>query len=144
MCCVSSSQICILWNVDRLPTFKLGRGLRQGDSISPYLFVLVMERLSIRIHQLVDSGAWNPIQVAHGGPPISHLFFADVVMLFCKAKITQVELVADVLRSFCESSGLKINIAKSKAITSKGVRPEVRDQIQSIAPISFVRDLGST
>lgn len=46
------------------------------------------------------------------------------------------------VQSFCCHSGLKINIAKSKAIASKGVRQEVREEIRSIAPIPFVRDLG--
>lgn len=50
--------------------------------------------------------------------------------------------MADTLQEFCASSGLKVNIAKSKAITSKGVRPAVSEEIRAIAPISFVRDLG--
>lgn len=50
--------------------------------------------------------------------------------------------MADTLRNLCASSGLKINLTKSKAIHSCGVRPEIRSQIAAIAPIPFVRDLG--
>ncbi|XP_057451810.1 uncharacterized protein LOC130743585 [Lotus japonicus] len=88
MRCVSASTLSILWNGSRLPSFHPGRGLRQGDPMSPYHFVLCMERLSVRIDHLV-------------------------------------------------------NINKSKAITSLGVRPEVCEEIRAIAPIPFVRDLGT-
>ncbi|XP_057452893.1 uncharacterized protein LOC130744751 [Lotus japonicus] len=142
MCCVTSSRLSILWNGARLPAFSPGRGLRQGDPLSPYLFVMCMERLSVQIHQLVNSGDWKPIRVSPRGPPISHLLFADDVLLFCEATTAQVQLVADTLQTFCDCSGLKINVSKSKAISSKGVRPEVRSEIRSIAPIPFVRDLG--
>ncbi|XP_057449118.1 uncharacterized protein LOC130740498 [Lotus japonicus] len=142
MSCVSSSHISIMWNGSRLPKFKPDRGLRQGDPLSPYLFVLCMERLSVLIHNLVDNGEWKPVRISQGGPPISHLFFADDVLLFCQATSDQVNLLAATMKSFCDSSGLKINLQKSKAITSKGVSAEVKAEISSIAPIPFVKDLG--
>lgn len=142
MTCVTSSQISILWNGSRLPKFRPGRGLQQGDPLSPYLFVLCMERLSVSIQNLVDSGTWKPIRISRGGPPISHLFFADEVLLFCQASVNQVNLLASTMKRFCDSSGLKINMQKSKAITSKGVSSIVKEEISNIAPIPFVRDLG--
>lgn len=75
MCCVTSSNLTLLWNGTKLPSICLGRGLCQGDPLSPYLFVLCMERLSVRIQTLVDEGSWHPIMVSPDGPPISHLFF---------------------------------------------------------------------
>ncbi|XP_057443884.1 uncharacterized protein LOC130736046 [Lotus japonicus] len=123
MRCVTGSKLSILWNGSRLPSFKPGRGLRQGDPLSPYLFVLCMERLSLSIQRSVEVGDWKPIRIATG----------------CKA---QVNVVASLLMDFCAYSGLKINMVKSKAIASKGVRADVRGEIRSIAPIPFVRDLG--
>lgn len=89
--------------------------------VSHPIFVLCMERLSVKVHQLVDFGAWKPIRIAPQGPSISHLFFADDVLIFCKATMTQVHLIVDTLRFFCESLSLKINMKTSKAIFSKGV-----------------------
>ena len=77
MHCVTASSLSILWNGDRLNSFTPSRGLRQGDPISPYLFVLCMERLSCSINQQVDKGVWKPVAVSRGGPRISHLMFAD-------------------------------------------------------------------
>lgn len=53
--CISSPNLSINWNGNKTPSFKNSRGLRQGDPISPYLFVLALERLGHRINDLVDS-----------------------------------------------------------------------------------------
>ena len=66
MRCVTASSLSILWNGDRLNSFTPSRGLRQGDPISPYLFVLCMERLSCSINQQVDKGVWKPVAVSRG------------------------------------------------------------------------------
>lgn len=108
--------------------------------MSPYLFVMCMERLSVIIQSLVDKGEWKPIRISKNGPPISHLFFADDVLLFCEASVSQVQLLASTMQRFCDSSGLKINLNKSKAIVSKGVSAMVKDSIAGIAPIPFVND----
>lgn len=56
MFCVASSSLSIVWNGVRLENFSPNRGLQQGDPMSPYLFVLCMERLSAMISQKVESG----------------------------------------------------------------------------------------
>ncbi|XP_057420539.1 uncharacterized protein LOC130714634 [Lotus japonicus] len=142
MCCVSSAKLALLWNGTRLPWFSPVRGLRQGDPMSPYLFVMCMEKLSVRIQNTVDASLWQPITLSRGGPPLSHIFFADDVMLFCKATTTQVELVADILDSFGAASGLVVSAAKSKALCSKGVPAATRNSIANVCPIRVVRNLG--
>lgn len=82
----TSSCFLILWNGSRLEPFTPSRRLRQGDHLSPYLFVLCIEKLSIMIQKRVQVGEWHTIYIAKGGLGISHLLFADDVMLFCKSK----------------------------------------------------------
>lgn len=59
MNCVMYTSMSILWNGSPLPDFKPTRGLRQGDPLSPYLFVLCMEKLSHMIHMAVEERKWK-------------------------------------------------------------------------------------
>lgn len=121
MQCVTTSTLSVLWNGKRLPSFSPTRGLRQGDPLSPYLFVLCMEKLSLAIQAEVENGNWLPFKFPKNGPPISHLLFADDVLLFTKARSSQARLVSNILDNFGKVSGLKVNVNKSRSFFSSGV-----------------------
>lgn len=61
------------------------RGIREGDLLSPYLFLLCTEGLSALIKKAVEDGKMGGIAVSREGPKLSHLFFADDSLIFCKA-----------------------------------------------------------
>ncbi|XP_017604120.1 uncharacterized protein LOC108450865 [Gossypium arboreum] len=86
MSTISMSTMQILWNGVPTQKFKPVRGIRQGCSFSPYLFVLCMDWLSHLIHTEMEVGNWDPIRLSRAGPEISHLFFADDLVIFCKAQ----------------------------------------------------------
>ena len=100
-------------NGARLPAFSPSIGLRQGDPLSPYLFVLCMEKLGILINEKVMDGEWMLVKISRHGLAISHLFFAVDCLLFVKAKASQVRLMISVLDEFSLASGLKVNLQKS-------------------------------
>lgn len=143
MCCVRSSSVSILWNGERLPSCKTDRGLRQGDPLSPYLFVLCMEKLSIWIQRAVEEKNWIPISISRGGPTLSHILFADDVLLFCKAKDSQLRYIAQIMDSFGRSFGLIVNVQKSKVVCSKGVYRGERRCLAAVNLIPIVSNLGS-
>ena len=140
MHCVSSSTFSILWNGNKMPPFKPSHGLRQGDPLSPYLFILCMEKLSIAINNAVLQGNWDPIHITNGGPKISHLLFADDVLLFTKAKNSQFHFINALFDRFTRAAGLKINIFKSRAFYSTGT-PQAK--IYNLTTISGIRSTTS-
>lgn len=77
MSCLTTSKLLILCNGNKSEGFVPKRGLRQGDHLSPYLFVLCMEVLGHKIQGAVEKGKWQPCRASQRGPNISHLFFAD-------------------------------------------------------------------
>ena len=75
-------------------------GYQTGDPLSPYIFVLCMERLAHLISTKVQNMGWKPLQIAKNAPKISHLFFADDLVLFAKASLDQVVVIIGVLDTF--------------------------------------------
>lgn len=67
MACVESARLSLIWEGEKSSYFEPGRGIRQGDSISPYLFVLCIERLSHIICKEVWDGRWKGIKLSKNG-----------------------------------------------------------------------------
>ncbi|QHN83883.1 putative mitochondrial protein [Arachis hypogaea] len=79
------SQLHCVVEWQRSQSFNPSRGIRQGDLLSPYLFVICMDQLTHLIMEGVDNGSWNPMRAGRNGPQISHLMFADDLILFVEA-----------------------------------------------------------
>ncbi|KAG8503470.1 hypothetical protein CXB51_001436 [Gossypium anomalum] len=94
----------VLWNGTLTDAFQLSRGTRQGDSLSPYLFVLCMERLEHLIEEATVNGSWKPLFLSRRRSALSHFFFANDLMLFCEASSDQA-IVEDCCRPL-DSGGL--------------------------------------
>lgn len=86
--CVSEPSMRLLWNSELTYLFTPARGLRQGENLSPYLFVLCLERLCHQIDIVVGQGVWKPISLSPGDPKLSHIFFADDLILFAEASVS--------------------------------------------------------
>uniref|UniRef100_A0A2N9FQ21 Reverse transcriptase domain-containing protein n=1 Tax=Fagus sylvatica TaxID=28930 RepID=A0A2N9FQ21_FAGSY len=114
MSCISSASLSILVNGERLEKFYPTRGIRQGDPLSPYIFILCMEYLACLIHEETIQGNWTGVKTSRNGPSFTHLFFADDLILFAKATKKNCIAINRVLEMFCSASGQKVNLAKSK------------------------------
>ena len=73
------------------------RGLRQGDPLSPYLFLLCAKGLHSLIQQAENSGALNGVSLRSSGPKVSHLFFAEDSLPLAKANLTDCSTIMDIL-----------------------------------------------
>lgn len=110
---VSSSKLLVYSNGETLEPFSTARGLRQGDPLSPYLFVLCKEILSHRICKLVEQKEWRPIKIGGAVLMISHIFFADDLLLFGEASFSQTRVMEYILTNFCGFSDQRVNKDKS-------------------------------
>ena len=142
MNCVSGPSMNLLWNGERTGSFQPRRGLRQGDPLSPYLFVLCMERLCHMIDLSTASKKWKPISISRGGPKLSHICFADDLILFAEASVSQIRIIRGILETFCQASGQKISLEKSKIFFSKNVSRELGKLISNESGIQATQDLG--
>jgi len=142
MACVSSCTLNILWNGTPTKTFRPTRGIRQGDPLSPYLFVACMERLSQLIETQCLQGNWQAIPLVRNGTRISHLMFADDVVLLGEATRTQAHTIKNCLTEFCNASGQKISLAKSKVFFSPNTNEATAVEICNILGIQETDDFG--
>lgn len=114
MTCISTASLSLCWNGKKLPGFTPSRGLRQGDPLSPYLFVLCMEVLGQKITKAVESQQWRPVNLSRQGPKVSHVFVADDLLLFGEASFSQARFMEYILADFCWFSGQRVNQGKSR------------------------------
>jgi hypothetical protein len=82
--------------------FTPSRGLRQGDPLSPYLFLLCAEGLSSLLLYEEEDGGIDGIRVCINAPSVSHLLFADDSLILMKAHMTNATSLQQVLESYCE------------------------------------------
>ncbi|KAJ9681941.1 hypothetical protein PVL29_018030 [Vitis rotundifolia] len=117
--CISTAKFSILVNGVPAGFFSSSKGLRQGDPLSPYLFVLGMEVLSVLIGRAVEGGFISGCNIRRGrvrAVHSSHLLFADDTIVFCRAKKEHLTHLSWIFFWFGAASGLKINLAKNEII----------------------------
>lgn len=110
---IKQSSCRLLWNGECMVKIGPTRGLRQGDPLSPYHFVLYMERFNQWIATRVAEGTWRPLRASRGSVLISHLLYTDDIILFAEATLDQVLCIKEGLSLFCKASGQSVNMNKS-------------------------------
>uniref|UniRef100_A0A2N9HB65 Reverse transcriptase domain-containing protein n=1 Tax=Fagus sylvatica TaxID=28930 RepID=A0A2N9HB65_FAGSY len=117
--CISSVRFSVLINGTPCGFFLSSRGLKQGDSLSPLLFVLIMEALSRLMDRAVARGYLEGFAMDNSNVStlrVSHMFFADDTLVFCGATRDQLYHLKGVLLCFEAVLGLRINLGKSKIV----------------------------
>ncbi|XP_010524744.1 PREDICTED: uncharacterized protein LOC104802714 [Tarenaya hassleriana] len=127
--CITTPKFSISINGNLEGYFKGRRGLRQGDPISPYLFILSMEVLSRMLNKSAQANEFA-LHSKCRSPLVTHLAFADDVMIFSQGSESSISKVMLILDAFGTYSGLRINKAKSELFLS-GVEHLEADRICS-------------
>lgn len=143
MCSLKSVSYSILFNGEPTRYIVPTRGIRQGDPLSPYLFILCAEGLSSLITHSVHHGSLKGLVMCPGAPVLHHLLFADDSFLFGEATESECLKFRQILNTYERASGQKINLQKSSVVFSKNVQDATKSNLAGILGVQCVEDHGS-
>lgn len=129
----------LLLNGSPFGHFIPSRGLRQGDSLSPYLFILCSEVISRLMFRAERWGTLHGIPVTRSAEPISHLMFADDIILFCRANGREAQEIESIMGQYCAWSRQAINRQKSSIAFSSNTHVEVKASMLRILQLQEMR-----
>lgn len=137
MVCIKSVSFSVLINGYPSSTFKPNRGIRQGDPLSPYLFIICVEVLSGLITKYHNQGKIQGISIARNAPAISHLFFANDNMIFCRENKSEAKHLNEIFDEYQRVLGQKINLNKSEMVFIPNIIQSVKKEFQDFMPIQI-------
>ncbi|KAL9667532.1 hypothetical protein QQ045_001893 [Rhodiola kirilowii] len=138
MLCVVTVSYRVKINDHIIEIIPPRRGLRQGDPISPYLFLICAEWLNYAMKEYMELGLLDGFRICKGAPVVTHLMFADDCMLFLKAKSESIRWIRDMLKRYEAISGQKINYTKSEAVGSKNMPQEMCRTLEETLQVKIV------
>jgi ribonuclease HI len=135
MSCVTTVRYSVKFNGTLLEAFSPTRGLRQGDPLSPFLFLFVADGLSALLSREVQNNGISPVKVCRRAPGISHLLFADDTLLFFRASEDEALRVKHVIEEYANGTGQLINPNKCSIIFSAACPQDTQEEVRSILQI---------
>ena len=139
MTCITSVSYSVLLNGEPIGNIKPSRGLHKGNPLSPYLFLICAMGLQGLLHKAKSKGHLRGVSICRNGPRVSHLFFADDSVLFCRATEAECQVILDVLSIYERGSSQKINRDKTCIFFSSNTEPELQTNIQHVLAIPAIR-----
>ena len=119
--CISSASMSVLLNGSPLRSFNMEKGLRQGDPLSPYLFILVSEALIYFLKKAHEMNMIEAVSIGRAKVSLKHLQFADDFLFFAPRNPLCILTYFRILDIFALMSGLTINYNKSSLISWRAV-----------------------
>ena len=115
--CIGSATASVLVNGSPTDEFSLGRGLRQGDPLSPFLFLLAAEGFNVLMESLAVNNLFSGYKVGNNDMTVvSHLQFADDTLILGEKSWANIRVMCAILLLFESLSGLKVNFSKSHLV----------------------------
>ena len=142
MSCIETVSYSFLINGTPQGAIRPSRGIRQGDPLSPYIFILCTEVLSSLCDKGLENGSLSGVRVSRASPAINHLLFADDTMFFCKSNQASVNSLRIILQRYEGLSGQRINVAKSAITFSAKTPMDVKARVKRALSIEAEGGIG--
>ncbi|XP_071700683.1 uncharacterized protein [Rutidosis leptorrhynchoides] len=113
MGCLQSARTSVLVNGSSTREFSMKKGLHQGDPLSAFLFIIVMEGLHLAFHKAMENIYLRGIKVRESNLRMSHFLYADDVIIMSEWSGQELDYIINILEVFHLVSGLKVNVSKS-------------------------------
>lgn len=110
---ISSSRASIPINGSATRELSLSKGVRQGDPLSPFLFIIAMEGLNVAMRTASQKSLFHGVKIPNDGPSVSHLFYAGDMRFVGDWTSSKFANFAYIVKCFHAASGLKVNFRKS-------------------------------
>ncbi|GJN40477.1 hypothetical protein PR202_gb29692 [Eleusine coracana subsp. coracana] len=133
--CIAAPTFSVLINRQAQGSFTSQRGIRQGCPPLSYLFVLVMNELSIQLQLALHDNSLTGVSLGPNCPPIHSFMYADDLIICGKADMQEINTTKNIINSFCQASGQIPNWAKSSILFSRNMDDSLKAQIKTIFPI---------
>ena len=140
MNCISTTSYSILVNGEPKGDIRPSRGIRQGDPLSPYLFLISSKGLNHQIQKAAADDLIRGFSLCRSGPKITHIFFANDTLLFCQAEMGDLQVIQDILQLYEKASGQKINRNKTTVFFSKATNEGRKEGIKDFLGVSEERE----
>lgn len=141
--CVSTVTYKVLQGNKEVGPIVPSRGLRQGDPLSSYLFIICAEGLSSLLRKQDRAGLMHGGWVAKGAPIVTHLFIVDDCFLFFHANDQEARIIKQSLAIYEAASGQVVNYNKSSISYSANVRVVSAQQVCNILKVAATSNHGS-
>lgn len=143
MTCIQTVSYSVIINGNPVGHINPSRGIRQGDPISPYLFLICAETLSALLFKAERNCVITGVPTSFRGPRLSHLFFADDSVLFCKSNAVEWRRIIRILGIYEKGSGQKLNLAKTSIFFSRNTSQARRQEILDFSGLSEAHRIDS-
>eukprot|EP00253_Pinus_taeda_P021717 PITA_21717 len=120
---ISTPNFSILLNGVPTTTFNATRGLRQGDPLSPFLFIIAAEGLGKYFKKELRERKIQGLRLWGNQTTVTHQQFVDDIMIYCKETLKEVKRIKKILEIFMEGSGMEVNNEKSRTFFFNTVEP---------------------
>ena len=138
MVCITTTSYSVLINGEPFGHITPSRGLRQGDPLSAYFFLMCTEGLHGLINKAATNGNIKGVSICQNKLKLTHLLFAYDNLIFCKAKESECQTLLVIIAKYEHASGQQINRTKTTVFFSKSTMVDMQTMIKDMIGVIVV------